>query len=241
MITHLASPDELDAGELEIRGAAYRHLFRARRLASGARLRLVDGAGRARWGVVAGVSSSTARIHLGEAAPANEPGYRLTLVVAPPRGERASWLVEKATEIGAFAVRFLACERTPPRASVSLERLRRVAAAALVQCHRARLPAISGPDGWDELPTILATAGGGELSSGAADLFYLDPEAAAGELRPGAAVGAVVIGPEGGFTDAEGERLAALGGRAVGLGPRILRIETAAVAAASGLLLRAPC
>ncbi len=234
MITHLASPEDFAGGEVEIAGPAYRHLFRARRLAAGARLRVVDGRGTARWGTVGRVAGDRAVVALGEAAPANEPAYRLELLVAALRRERASWLVEKATELGVAAVRFIGCERTPRRyGRTSLERLRRVAAAALVQCHRSRLPEISGIEPWGRVPALLDVAAPRE----AGDRLVLDPAAAPAEgWRTRAAAGIVLVGPEGGWSGSEAGELAGLGCAAVGLGPRILRTETAAIVAAARLM-----
>ena len=236
MITVLVSPDGLAAGEARVEGDAYRHLFRARRLAAGDRIRAADGRGRARWGEVARVDRRAAVLALGEPAPANEPAWRLELVVAAPRRERASWLVEKATELGAAAVRLVAAERAPrDYGPGSLDRLRRVAAAALEQCHRAVLPEVTGIHPWDELPALLEPA---------AARWLLDPAPGArpaaealGPPAPGA-TGALLIGPEGGWTDPERAELTALGCAAVSLGDRVLRVETAAVAAAALLLVR---
>lgn len=231
MITHLVDPAAFDQQEAVLEGDGYRHLFRARRLATGARLRVVDGGGRARWAEVARVERRRAVLALGEAAPANEPAYRLTLLVAALRPERASWLVEKATEVGAAAVRFLACERAPRRyGEGTLERFRRVASAAVEQCHRALRPEVSGVHAWNELP---------ELVAGCDDRWYLDlggkPEA---PWEPRAAAGAVLVGPEGGWTQEEKEELERLGALPVTLGPRVLRVETAALASAVRVLLR---
>lgn len=237
MITVLITPRELEAGTARIEGDAYRHLFRARRVAAGEAVRAADGRGRARWGEVARVDRRSATLTLGEPAPANEPPWCLELVVAAPRRERASWLVEKVTEVGAGAVRLVASERVPrDYGPGSLDRLRRVAAAALEQCHRATLPDITGIHPWSELPDLLAGAG---------SRWVLDtvPGArpAAEALAPPAAgsAGALLIGPEGGWSDAERGELVALGCVPIGLGERVLRVETAAVVGA-GMLLLAP-
>jgi 16S rRNA (uracil1498-N3)-methyltransferase len=197
-------------------------------------VRAADGRGRARWGEVARVDRRAAVLALGEAAPANEPAWRLELIVAAPRRERASWLVEKATELGAAAVRLIAAERAPrDYGPGSLDRLRRLAAAALEQCHRAALPEVSGIHPWAELPALL---------EGAAARWLLDaaPGArpAVEALAPPAAgaAGALLVGPEGGWTDSERAALTALGCVPVTLGARVLRVETAAVAGAALLL-----
>lgn len=229
MITALIDAAGFAGPRTTLTGDAYRHLFRARRLAVGDRLRVVDGAGHARWAEVADVDRRSASLDLGGAAPPNEPAYQLDLLVAPVRPERASWLVEKATELGVAAVRFLATERTPRQfGDTTLERFDRVARAAVEQCHRAAVPAISGVHEWRELEGLL---------HGRADRFFLDPEAKAG-ARPVASglAGVVIVGPEGGFAPAEQKTLARFA-TGVGLGARILRTETAALVAAT-LVLR---
>lgn len=156
MITVLVTPEELAAEKAEVTGDAYRHLFRARRVAVGDRLRVVDGRGAARWAQVVAVDRRRAELALGDPAPSQEPERRVELLVAAHRKERASWLVEKATELGVAAVRFLQTERTPREfGEGTFDRLRRVAGAAVEQCHRARLPEITGMHRWDELAELL--------------------------------------------------------------------------------------
>ncbi|MCP4660191.1 MAG: 16S rRNA (uracil(1498)-N(3))-methyltransferase [bacterium] len=230
MITHLVAPEAFAGAEVEVADRAYRHLFRARRLAVGAQLRLVDGQGHARWAEVARVDRERAVLTAGGPAPTGEPTYRLQLVVAALRPERASWLVEKATETGASAVRFLASARTPRSYGAhNLERLRRVARAALEQCHRSRLPELSGVHPWREVADLLAES---------TERWYLDAGARSHGSAPAAAdSGSVLVGPEGGWSEAEREELERLSCAPVGLGPRVLRVETAALAAATKILL----
>ncbi len=219
---------------LTVEGEAYRHLFRARRTGVGERLRVVDGEGRARWGEVIRVGRSAAQVELAEPAAANEPPLHLEILVATLRPERASWLVEKATEIGAGAVRFLNTERGPRSFGAgTAERLRRVAAAAVEQCHRARCPEVTGPHPFAEI---------GRLAAGANRRWLLDPAAAPPGLvlsAPPAARESVLVGPEGGWSPAEIAILEQEGWQRVSLGPRTLRIETAALAAAALRLLAA--
>lgn len=229
-MTHLCAPDALDEGSVEIVGDAYRHLFRARRLGRDHPVRLVDGLGRARWARVASLDGRRAVLVVGDEAPTGEADREVTLFVAAPRMERTTWLVEKATEIGVASIRFLTTERAARGFGQGrVERLRRVAVAAVEQCHRSRAPAIHPP-------VPLAEALG--LATHQGPLFLLDPQATAA-LRPDARVSAcgVLAGPEGGWTDAEKRWLVESGASPVRLGQRILRVETAAVSAAAVLLL----
>lgn len=228
--TLLTDPDLFDAADLKVDGEPYKHLFRARRLAVGDRLRVVDGQGRARWAEVARVDRAAASLTLGEAAPVNEPVFHLDLLVPTIRPERASWMVEKATEVGVHAIHFLHTERAPRHfGEGTLDRLRRVAAAALEQCHGAHLPEITGPHDWRGLSGLTRTTEA---------RWVLDTETEGGGWGEGAQSGALLIGPEGGWTPEERGELRATGWRAVGLGPRVLRAETAAVVGAAAVLLR---
>jgi 16S rRNA (uracil1498-N3)-methyltransferase len=228
------------AAELVVEGDAYRHLFRARRLAAGERLRVVDGAGRARWGKVVRVGRNSAMVTLGELAAANEPRLRLELLVATLRPERAAWLVEKATELGISAVRFLNTERGPRSfGEGTAARLRRVAGAAVEQCHRSRCPEVTGPHPFAELARLAAAAGRRWLLDPAAPESGFDlPASQPSQLPPSSpSAESLLVGPEGGWSPAEAQDLAAAGWQRVSLGPRTLRIETAALAGAALLLL----
>jgi 16S rRNA (uracil1498-N3)-methyltransferase len=233
----LVTPAQLAGDRVPVAGEPYRHLFRARRLTRDARLRVVDGAGRARWAEVVGIDRERAELRLLDEAPANDPVRCVELLVATPRPERAAWLVEKATELGVFAVRFLASERAVRGVDgKALERLGRVARAALEQSGGARLPELSGPHALDEVPRMAEKMPGLAHPGGA--LLLLDP--AARQSLSSAAEGpphAVLVGPEGGWSDGERAALVEAGATAVSLGVRVLRLETAAVAAAALLLV----
>ena len=196
-------------------------------------MRVVDGRGRARWGEVSRVDRSSALVRLGGEAPGNEPAYRLEILVPTFRPERASWLVEKATEVGVSAVRFVHTSRAPREfGEGTLDRLRRVAVAALEQCHRALLPEISGPHAWREAVPLASGEG----------RWFLDTVLDTGSASEGwggvtGASGTLLVGPEGGWSPEERQDLRAAGFRAVGLGERVLRVETAAVIGAAALLL----
>jgi 16S rRNA (uracil1498-N3)-methyltransferase len=236
MITLLTEPALFDARELRVEGESYQHLFRARRVAAGEEMRIVDGRGRARWGKVARVDRTSAAVTLGEPAPTHEPALRLELLVPTCRPERASWLIEKATEVGVAGIRFLNMARAPRDIGSGIfDRLRRVAVSAVEQCHRSRLPEITGPHAWSEIRSLGSHGGHG----GHGGRWFLDTEAA----DPGGWEGgdgssaALLVGPEGGLDPGERQDLLAGGWRPVGLGERTLRLETAAVVGAAFLLL----
>lgn len=225
----LVTPAELAGERVVVEADAYRHLFRARRLSRDARLRLVDGEGRARWAEIVALDRRRAELRLLDPAPANDPARRVELLVAAPRPERAAWLVEKATELGVTAVRFVAAERAVRGVDgKALARLRRVAGAALEQCGGARLPELSGLHPVTALPQLIAAT---------ASAYMLDPGATVALPATSTGSAAVLIGPEGGWEPEELSVLSAAGALPVRLGPRVLRVETAAVAAAALLLV----
>ncbi|MCY3966863.1 MAG: RsmE family RNA methyltransferase [Acidobacteria bacterium] len=218
MIHLLVAGDDLDRDAVEIEGDDYRHLFRARRLKVGDRVRLVDGRGGARWSVVGGVEAERARLDLEGPAPTFEPARRLTLLVSVVRPERAVWLVEKATELGVRKLQWFVSERTSRAFTArALDRQRRVAKSALEQSGGAWLPRIGAPVPLEEA---------GDL----AGATVLHPSAGTARSAVSAAR-TLVIGPEGGFSEAEIAWFTDRGATLAGLGPRVLRTETAAVAA----------
>ena len=154
---------------------------------------------------------------------------RLTLAVALPKGERQRRLIEKAVELGVAQIIPLTTNRgvAQPTAS-AIERSRRAVIEASKQCGRNRLLEIAEPREWKELAAahassvrLLAHPGGTPLRKAIAP--------AAGAAQPMVAA----IGPEGGFTGEEVNQGIAAGWTLTDLGPRILRVETAAIAIAA--------
>lgn len=232
--TLLVDPQAFGEERIDVEGAAFKHLFRARRLGPGDPLRVVDGEGHARRGVVAEVNRHRARVDLGDRLASLEASLQVELLVAAPRPERATWLVEKATEIGVGAVVWLRTERSPREYGEStLARQRRVARSALEQCGRSQLPNVVSLPDWDALEAHLA-------KPGVAALLDPSPDSATASGLPAVGEGPLrlLVGPEGGFAPQERERLLALGASPLWLGERVLRVETAAVVAAAMVLCR---
>lgn len=239
MTAHVVSPIEFDGREIEITGKAYHHLFRVKRLRVGEELRVVDGEGRARRGVVARIERAHGVVALGSAEPSRESVLHVELWVAAPKSDRAAWLVEKATELGAAAIRFVASERLARDeqsfGAGQLLRLHRVALAAVEQCGRSLVPEVSGLHGLDE-----ALARAQKVGAAPVVLDATGERATPAPSAAGAAGGlAILVGPEGGWSLDEREAFAAHGIPRWSLGERVLRVETAAIAAAA-LLLASP-
>lgn len=157
---------------------------------------------------------------------AGEPSHRLTVVQALLKGDALETVVQHGTEVGVAEFRLVVTERCVARelSPRRLERLRTIAREAAEQSERGRIPDVHAP-------VPLADAFG----PGAVMLLERHEARRLGDLPPAAAV---LIGPEGGFTPAEVESARAAGVEPAGLGPRILRSQTVAVAAAAAVLSR---
>jgi 16S rRNA (uracil1498-N3)-methyltransferase len=161
-----------------------------------------------------------------------EARLRITIVQALSAQEKIDWFVEKAVELGADRIVLASSVRSVVRLAAArrqrrLERWREIAAGACAQSGRNRLPAI---DLADDLAAALGAA------RHASACWLLEPNAPSGLARaPGGSV-AIAVGPEGGFTGEEVALAHSLGFVSARLGQRILRTETAALAAVSALL-----
>lgn len=155
-----------------------------------------------------------------------EPRHRLTIVQALLKGDALEDLVRQATEIGVARFRLAVTERCVARelSDRRLERLRSIAREAAEQSERGIVPAV-------DAPVDLRDA----FSGDAVLLYERDAPMRLSAIDPPAAV---IIGPEGGLTAAEVEAAAAAGVRLAGLGPRILRSQSVAAAAAAVVLSR---
>jgi 16S rRNA (uracil1498-N3)-methyltransferase len=168
--------------------------------------------------------------------PPVETTIEVTVAQAIPKGQKMDLVVEKATELGAYAIvpvrsaRVLGSDGGPAK----IERWRRIARSAAQQSGRTRVPAVGETLEWDAL---LATFAG-------YDRVYVPWELAEpAPLRdvferelPGVRSVLIVIGPEGGFASGEVERAQAAGGVPISLGRRILRTETAALVVLAAVL-----
>jgi 16S rRNA (uracil1498-N3)-methyltransferase len=158
-----------------------------------------------------------------------EPTCAVTLCAALLKGERFDWLLQKATELGVAAIQPIVTAHTirkvAPDDGHALERWRRIVTEAAEQSGRGRVPTLRGPVPLDGLADAVA-----------APLFVAHETVAARTLAEAIPAEAdrvaVAIGPEGGFSGREVERLVAeVGAIPVSLGPRVLRAETAAITA----------
>ena len=217
--------------------AALQRLVRVLRQGPGDEVILFNGDGhdyRARL-LSAGKREGDAEI-LARAEPRGESPLSITLAQALARGEKMDQVIQKAVELGVSAIAPVVTERTEvkldaERSDRRMQHWRGVVAGACEQCGRARLPALSEPRALADFAAAAADAGAGRR-------FYLDPRASHGVASLGLAPDAqltLVIGPEGGLSERDLAVLRAARFEGVQLGPRVLRTETAGLAALAAL------
>ncbi len=227
-IPRLFHDEALAAGPLRIEGKPAHYLAHVLRLGPGAEVRLFDdqtGEWRAEW---VSADRRGVALELVERVAPREAVSDIWLLAAPIRPERFQWTVEKATEMGVARIVPVLTERVQHHRQ-NPARLRAHMIEAAEQCGRTALPQLAEPvrldallAGWDAGRTLLLADEGGAAPLDA----------------PVRLPAAVLIGPEGGFSDAERASVKAVpSARAFGLGPRILRADTAAVAALAQAML----
>jgi len=207
-----------------------RHLARVLRLGVGDRVEVCDGAGRNVEARVAVLTAGGAQLQvLRDLAFWGESPLRLVLGIGLAKGEALDGVLRQATEMGVQQIIPFISERservTPERARRRRERWQRLAREIIKSCQRSVLPEIGAVQ---DFGAVLA---GPE----AVKLIFWEEERGGGlqaclsQPRPAAA--RVLIGPEGGFSTAEVDQARQAGFQVVSLGPRRLKVETAALAA----------
>ncbi|MEZ4250852.1 MAG: RsmE family RNA methyltransferase [Polyangiales bacterium] len=211
--------------------AVRRHLA-VLRLAPGEHVELFDGSGqqaRARL-----EDDETVTIEALEEA--HEPGPKLVLVQALPKGAKADEIVRMATELGVHAIHFVLTEHAVARpdegrGQKKTSRWQRIAEEAARQSERAIVPGVHAP-----LP--LTKALGAVPTTDLRLVAWARGGVALGALPPATDTTWVAVGPEGGFSDAELDAFDRAGWTRYSLGPHVLRVDTAALAALSQLATR---
>lgn len=218
-------PELPAAGRLAVTGELAHHLGRVLRVAPGALVRLGDGRGGRADATVLAVDGRGVTLDVAAAVHAPPVRPRLVLAFVCPRLPRADWLFEHGTEVGVAAFQPLTSERSRPQ-GLRLDRWQKIVRAAAGQCDRDWLP--------DVLPVrSFAEFVGGELPP---RRLCADRDGDLPDADPTAADTVLLVGPEGGFTDAERALARGAGFAGVRFGPHTLRTETAALIGAALLL-----
>jgi 16S rRNA (uracil1498-N3)-methyltransferase len=234
------------------------HVAKVLRARSGDALILFNGDGCEFNGTIEAVRGSRVSASVGDGRPVDrESSFAVTLVQCVPRGDRMDFIVQKATELGVARIVPVLSQRSVVRldkvqAASKAIHWRAVAVSACEQCGRNRLPIIEAAQ---PLLTYL-----GQAAPGPGPRLVFEPESApepvsasqpdttpqphttphdlGGAAQAASVEAEIAIGPEGGFAADELEAFRVAGFSRVGLGPRILRTETAAIAALVWLQVR---
>lgn len=230
---HTGQP--LTPGELVLEAGPSRHIARTLRMRPGDALAVFDGHGREAAGRIGHIDKHRVTVVLEPCGEIDrESALSITLAIAVSRGDRMDTVVQKATELGVHRIRPVLSERTgvkldPKRWGKKLRHWQQIAVSACEQCGRNRLPSIEEPRA---LASVLGQPGDFEQR------LLLHPGGDAAPLPPACASACLLVGPEGGFSDGEVAAAVQAGYLPLQLGPRVLRTETAPLAALSVLQAR---
>ena len=215
-------PSVLAAGELVVRGDEHHYLAYARRARVGDTLELVDGAGRRAAATIAAIASDATTLTVGapELIPSKPPFVRVLIPLI--KGDRMDTCLEKLVEVGVDEIVIWPAARAivrldPDRREARLAKFAAMVQAAARQSGRAQIPNLRIVDNLVHAPTSMR--------------FVLDPTSDAPLAVGDATDITIASGPEGGLTADECAQFATAGFTSIGLGPRILRAETAPVVA----------
>ena len=228
-------PDEVPAhGVVSLPPEQSHHIGHVLRLAEGDSVTGFDGLGNQYDATISRISKHSVTLNVGEAqAVTRESPLRVELAQGISSGERMDYTIQKAVELGVSAIQPITTERTvvrlaSERAAKRVAHWRGIAIAACEQCGRNYVPEVK--------PVVTLPVWLGSLGSGAMRLT-LTPGAAIRLAELPAPEGPIILlaGPEGGLSPREREDVGASGFTSVRLGPRVLRTETAALAALSAM------
>jgi 16S rRNA (uracil1498-N3)-methyltransferase len=229
------SPHPITAGCMMLDGPEAHHLIHVMRASVGDEVTLFDDSGFEFRATVETLRRADAELRIVERREVDrELPFALTVGVSLPKGDRQKWLVEKLTELGVTTLVPIITDRSVAQpAAGALDRLHRSVIEGAKQCGRNRLMKIAAAQPWSEWISNSQS----EMES--RRLIAHPTGAPLSTIDPGRSVPTLLaIGPEGGLTDAEVAAATAAGWQLVSLGPRILRVETAAIALAARFALR---
>jgi 16S rRNA (uracil1498-N3)-methyltransferase len=224
--------DEISGDRAELTGDDARHLARVLRAEVGQRYEISDNR-RAYLAEISAIAAHRVTFRILDPMPEEAPSPEIFLFAALIKFDRFEWLIEKATELGVARIVPVIAERSEKglssAAAKRIERWKKIAREASQQARRVRMPEITLPEDFDAA-----------VSRTLPHRYFLDEQSGPDSLvralqtKPVDApehVAAILTGPEGGWTDRERMLAGREGWKPVSLGPRILRAETAALAA----------
>lgn len=222
---------QIAAGAVALDRAQVHHARDVLRLRKGDHIELFDDAGHTAVATISRIDGQGVILDVQQVNAAGEPRFEWIVASAVPKGSRGDWMIEKLSELGAAAFVPLSTDRSVvvPEGTGKRQRWQRLAAEAARQSHRTGVMRIEEIAGIEELLRRIGGGCGWYFSTQPPRLTV--QQAIARVTRHTRAL-YLLVGPEGGWTQRELESFSAAGLTAVGLGETILRVETAALAAA---------
>lgn len=222
---------DLSPDRIQVDGAEAAHALKVLRLGPGDEVILFDGRGAEATGKITGTEKSAFQVEvLARQSVPTHPLGSLTIATAIPKGERADWMIEKCAELGVRRLIPLECERSQVHPGpAKLDRWRRKAVEAAKQSRQSSIMEIDEACPLNDVFARTSSAGSTFFGDGSATQTMfgrLNETARDSEIL-------ICIGPEGGFSDNEQQLLISKGAFPIRLGSTVLRIETAAIAAAA--------
>jgi 16S rRNA (uracil1498-N3)-methyltransferase len=232
--------DSFTTDRVKIEGEDVKHIYRVLRLDSGDKISINDCMGREYIGEIVDISKTEVNVRLIEEIDLNnESPHLVSLYQGLPKSAKMDLIVQKATELGVKKITPIITHRVEIKSELGefrkTDRWRRIALEACKQSKRSYIPQVETPIEFEELLFQLKGI----------DLIVVPYENEEGKgikamMKEISDINiksiAVIIGPEGGFEEAEIEKLKALGAHIITLGPRILRTETAGFVAVTMLM-----
>jgi 16S rRNA (uracil1498-N3)-methyltransferase len=231
-LTRVHVTENMQSGtRIAVEGTAANHITRVLRLRAGQPLTLFNGNGAEYAATILELHRDAVVVEVGQEQAMNrESPLPLTLAQGISRGERMDWILQKATELGGSRIVPVFTERSVVRldakqAERKLQHWRAIAIAACEQCGRNTVPEIAPPT------DVFEYLGHGVAPHTTRLLLSPTSDVSMDEVGMSTAGVTVLIGPEGGLTETEQEVALRSGFTSVRMGPRVLRTETAAIAA----------
>ena len=225
--------------EVQLAGEDAKHAAQVMRMRSGEEFYAIDDGGKRFLAVMQTVSKAECTALLREELPDNEAPLRLTLYQGLPKAEKLELITQKLTELGAACIVPVKMERCVVKLDEKdgkkrQDRLQKIAREAAKQCKRGGCLQVDAPMTWKQLRERMQRHD--LLLTPWEDASSYNMKAAHAQFPDAKDIG-IVIGPEGGMSEAEVRTLEEIGAKTVTLGPRILRTETAAVASCTMAML----
>ena len=225
-----------DTSAMYLTGEEAKHLAVVMRARPGHNVTLCDGAGNDYSATVQSVEGESVFLAINSCAPSvSEPGVRVMLYVGYPKQDKLEMIIQKSTELGAveivpFFSRF--CVATPKKEDQKNVRYNRIALEAAKQSGRGVVPSVAMPLTYTQMLQ--------QATKASIALFCYEADANSPSLHSRLVDGgntiSIITGSEGGFSPQEAQQAIDAGCFSIGLGPRILRCETAPLAALSAVM-----